>query len=464
MPTIKQATSYVYRTVWDTDLTQLPGWRSRLTRFLRLMHAMLRDLTEGQITLRATSLVYMTLLSLVPLLAVSFSLLKAFGVHNQIEPILLGFLAPLGEKGEEITRTVIGFVDNIKVGVLGAIGLGFLIYTVTALVQKIELAFNFTWRVKRQRPLAQRFSQYLSVLTIGPVLVFSALGIMASLMNNSIVQALVAIEPLGTIVAVIGKLIPYILIIGAFTFIYVFIPNTRVQLTSALAGGVVAGVLWQSTGWVFASFIVASTKYTAIYSGFAIVIMFMIWLYLSWLILLVGGNFAFYHQHPEYLRVRKRELRLSNHVKEKLALLVMTAIAGNFHRNQPPWTVEALAGQVGTPSEAIDIVIGAIEQQGLIQRTANEPPRYLPARPLENIPIKELLDAVRAADDDTHRGAAPFPANPPVDEVMDTIDRALTDALRGKTLKDLAGCSSPDGSTTRPASIRPQTPRSADSG
>lgn len=459
MPAIKQAKSYFYETVWDTDLTSLPVWRARLTFLLRLVHAVTRDLAEGQITLRAMSLVYTTLLSLVPLLAVSFSVLKAFGVHNQIEPLLLGFLAPLGEQGEEITSTVIDFVENIKVGVLGAIGLGFLFYTVTALVQKVELAFNFTWRVKRPRPLVQRFSQYLSVLTVGPVLVFSALGITASLMNTSIVQALVVIEPVGTIVAVVGKLIPYMLIIAAFTFIYAFIPNTRVQFTSALAGGAAAGVLWQSTGWAFASFIVGSIKYTAIYSGFAIIILVMIWLYLSWLILLVGGSFAFYHQHPEYMRMHKHDLRLSNRIKEKIAFLVMTAIARNYYRNQPAWTVEALAQHVGTPSGAIEIVINAIEQHGLIQQTANEPPRYLPARALENIPIKELLDAVRAADEDTNRDAAQFPANPVVDEMMDTMDRALNDALQGKTIKDLAGCST-DESATRTQATRPQKPQS----
>lgn len=459
MSAIKQIKSQLQEAVWNTELTSLPRWRARSTLLLRLMYSVVRDLADGQITLRAMSLVYTTLLSLVPLLAVSFSVLKAFGVHNQIEPILLGFLAPLGEKGQQITSTVIDFVENIKVGVLGTIGLGFLFYTVMALVQKVELAFNFTWHVKRPRPLVQRFSQYLSVLTVGPVLVFSALGITASLMNNSIVQALVVIEPLGTIVAVVGQLIPYMLIIAAFTFIYAFIPNTRVQLTSALAGGAVAGVLWQSTGWAFASFIVASTRYTAIYSGFAIIIMVMIWLYLSWLILLIGGSFAFYHQHPEYLRMHKHDLRLSNRIKEKLALLVMTAIARNHYRNQPAWTVEALAQHVGTPSGAIEIVISAIEQHGLIQQTANEPPRYLPARPLENIPAKELLDAVRAAGEDPYRGAAQFPANPLVDEVMDTMDRALNDALQGKTLKDLAGCSA-DESTTRTQSIRPQKPQS----
>ncbi|HLE93238.1 MAG TPA: YhjD/YihY/BrkB family envelope integrity protein, partial [Sulfuricaulis sp.] len=154
--------------LWDESLAEVHPRRRRLVHGARMLYAVGRDLGEGQLTLRAMSLVYTTLLSLVPLIALSFSVLKGFGVHNQVRPVLLAFLEPLGEKGIQITDQVIGFVNNIKVGVLGALGLGLLIYTVVTLLQKIELAFNFVWRIKRARPLAQRFSQYLSVLMIGP--------------------------------------------------------------------------------------------------------------------------------------------------------------------------------------------------------------------------------------------------------------------------------------------------------
>ena len=139
--------------LWGEDLGAVSSLRRKLLLALRTVYAVLRDLGEGQLTLRAMSLVYTTLLSVAPLLALSFSVLKGFGVQNQVRPALLGLLAPLGEKGVEITDQVIGFVNNIKVGVLGALGLGLLIYTVITLLQKIEHAFNFVWRVKSGRPL-----------------------------------------------------------------------------------------------------------------------------------------------------------------------------------------------------------------------------------------------------------------------------------------------------------------------
>ncbi|RKZ99582.1 MAG: ribonuclease BN, partial [Gammaproteobacteria bacterium] len=235
-------------TLWQ-DLPEQTNviWRW-LINSLRVTYIMIRELASGQLNLRAMSLVFTTLLSLVPLIAVAFSVLKAFGVHNQIEPALLQMLEPLGPQGVEITSNIIGFVQNVKVGVLGSLGLAILFYTIIALIQKIENAFNYVWRVKQARTLARRFTDYLSVVMIGPVLVFTALGITATVMTHSVVQTLQAIEPFGTLILLVGKLLPYLMIIVAFTFLYKFIPNTRVKLMPALVGATVAGVLWVTVG------------------------------------------------------------------------------------------------------------------------------------------------------------------------------------------------------------------------
>lgn len=425
------------RAIWETELSSLPAWRASLIRLLRGTYALARDLAEGRLTLHATSLVYTTLLSLVPLLAVSFSVLKAFGVHNKIQPVLLRLLEPLGVKGVEITVQILVFVENIKVGVLGALGLVLLLYTVVSLLQKIELAFNYTWRVDRPRPLLQRISQHLSVLTVGPVLVFSALGITASLMSSAFTQSIIAASPLGGAISALTRLAPYLLIIVAFTFIYIFLPNTKVQFRSALFGGIIAGVLWQLAGWGFATFVVTSARYTAVYSGFAILIMFMFWMYLSWLILLVGASIAYYHQHPEQLTVRRHDLRISNRVKERLALLIVALAGQRFYRNQPAWTTERYAQHLQVPIDVVAHIVDALELHGLLARTADEPPGILPARPLETTPLQELLSVIRMADERHHLGAAQLPGHPQVDRLLARMDEALQASLHGLTLKDL---------------------------
>ena len=428
----------IVRALWGVDIEPLPRWKAWPIVVLRVVFAVARDVLAGNLTLHAMSLVYTTLLSFVPLLALSFSVLKGFGVHNQVEPILLRLLEPLGEKGQEIAALVIGFVDNIKVGVLGAVGLALLFYTVVSLMQKIESAFNDTWRISETRPFTRRFSDYLSVLLIGPVLIFSAVGITASLTSNALFERLTAVAPLGTLIELAGRVTPFLLVGCAFTFIYVFMPNTRVRVRSALLGGFVAGILWVTAGWGFATFVANSSKYAAIYSAFATLILFLIWLYLNWLILLVGSSIAFYHQNPEYLAVSRGPLWLSNRIREKMALLAIVIIARSHYRGAPRWTIERLTKRLNTPSEAVERVIQGLEQGGLLARTSDDPTCYLPARPFDVATVKDVLDAIRQTGEERPFGFDRLPHQPTVEELVNEIDETVSEALHGRTIKDLA--------------------------
>ncbi len=424
--------------LWEIDPDSLNKYNAFIVKTLRLLNVALREFTEGQLTLRAMSLVYTTLLSIVPVLAISFSVLKAFGVHNEVaEPLLLKFLSPLGPKGEEITRQIIGFVENIKVGVLGSLGLGMLIYTVVSVIQKIESSFNSIWRIKKTRSLARRFSDYVSVIIIGPVLIFTALGLTASFMSNTFVQAIVSIEPFGTAFYYIVGKAPYIIVCGAFTFLYIFIPNTKVKFKSAFVGGLLAGILWETAGWAFASFVVSSTKYAAIYSGFAILLMFMIWLYVSWLILLVGAQISFYHQYPYFVAANNDVLQLSHRLREKMVFLIMYYIGHNFYHNKEHWTLDSLVEHLQLPVDAVHDVLIQLEQNGILLETGDDSPAYMPAKDLETVMLRDLLNIVRVANIGTQAVENHFSSVPEVDTVLDQLNGAATDSLGDKTLKDL---------------------------
>ncbi|WP_295440613.1 YhjD/YihY/BrkB family envelope integrity protein [uncultured Thiodictyon sp.] len=423
--------------IWSSPLAALPRWRWRLVWLARLVYALYRDSTQGNLSLQAMSLVYTTLLSLVPLLAVSFSVLKGFGAHNALQPLLLHALQPLGDQAPEIARNVLAFVDNMRVGVLGSLGLAVLVYTVVSMIQKIEYVFNDTWRVTETRPFAQRVSQYLSVLLIGPVLFFTAVGLSASARNTALVESLLAVEPVGTLIDVGGSLVPFLLIVFAFAFIYIFVPNARVRVRSALIGALVAGVLWQAMGWLFAHFMVSSTQYTAIYSGLAILILFMIWLYIAWLIVLTGASVAFYHQHPEYLASRARDLRLSNRLRERLALLVAGHCARTFLAGEVPWTADRLSAALVIPSANTERILQVLEQDGFLLRTAQEPPRYVPGKAPESVTVKSLLDAVRCFEEGAGGGPGTVPDRG-IQVLERQLDEAMAAALGGMTLRDLA--------------------------
>jgi membrane protein len=419
--------------VWDQDLRRLSAPRRAVVFMARVSHMLMRELLGGQLNLRAMSLVYTTLLSLVPLLALSFTVLKGFGVHNLIEPILHNFLMPLGPEGNAVADRVLAFVGNVDVGVLGSVGTVLFIYTVIALLQKIEAAFNFVWQVEHLRSISQRFSNYLSVILIGPVLLFSAV-----VLSSDIARRLLAFEPVTQVLLSAGVLVPYLLVCLAFTVIYIIMPNTRVRLKAALAGGIIAGIVWKLTGWGFSVFIASSTKYAAIYSSFAILILLLIWLYMNWLILLAGSQIAFFVQYPQYMTLHRARFVLSNRLRERLAIQVMYLVGCAFFYNKPPWNLDRLVERLDLPAEPVHGVISILLGKGyLVEVTGEGAPVYLPAHALETIPLVDVLDDVRRAGENRFLNSQQLRPVEVVDEVVLELEGVCRNTMAGRTLKDL---------------------------
>jgi len=429
--------SFFIKKLWKTDEASVSKANSFEIKALRLIYVIIKGFSEEQLILRAMSLVYTTLLSFVPLLAVSFSVLKAFGVHTRFLIFLYYFLEPLGDSGIDLAMKIIGFVENVKISVLGSIGLSVLIYTVISTIRKLESALNYIWNIKGTRGFSQRFSNYMSVLLVGPVLIFSAIGITTTLMNSTIMKNLMAIQRLGPVVYMISRLAPYLLITAAFTMIYVFLPNTRVRFRSALAGGIAAAILWQTIGWIFTSFIVSSAQYSAIYSGFAALILFLVWLYWNFLTLLIGARVSFYMQHPQLLDAGSKMMTLSDRLKERLALAIMFLVGHSFHANKQQWHFASLTQKLGMPSEFVREVLTILVGKGLIVPTHGEPPAYLPAHDLDTITLNEIISAVRISGEDAHISYKSLASIPEINDIMKHIEQAIDLSLDKKTLKDL---------------------------
>jgi len=364
----------------------------------RSAYALIRDVVRGELTLHAMSLVYTTLLSIVPLLALSFSVLKALGVHERMEPFLFQFFQPMGPQGVDMAERILGFVDNMKVGVLGSVGLALLVYTVVSLVQKVERSFNMIWRVPVMRSVAQRFSNYLSVIMVGPLLMVSAIGVSAAIFSSSAVQTLIAIEPFGTVILMVSRFMPFLLVVSAFTFVYMFMPNTRVKFQCAFIGGLVAGVSWQAGGLLFASFVAGSARYAAIYSSFAIGITMLIWIYLNWMILLLGASLAFYLQNPGSI-AKRTHVQLSPELQERIALAMMWLVARPFSEGKKAPQQEALEHLLRVPGEVTRGVSDKLIRAGLISLAGSQGDQLVPGRTLDLITVGDVLGVVRHDED-----------------------------------------------------------------
>ena len=419
--------------VWGEPLTKAGPVGAIVAIVLRYLYAMSRDFFSGQLTMRAMSLVYTTLLSVVPLLAFSFAILKGFGVFNQLEPYLAGLLAPLGEQGEQITDQILTLVDNVKGSVLGGLGLAFFLYTAISMVQKVEESFNYVWYVSKPRSFARRFTEYLIVLLVGPMAMVTAIGMITSIQSNTVVQYLLNNDTLGPIFLVGGKFVPYLLISGVFTFLYVFMPNTKVNLKSALVGGVVGGIMWATMGAIFTTFILFATRTQQIYAGFAVTITTLIWLYLNWLILLIGSQLAFYHQRPAFLRVGRQEPKLSNSMRERLALDIMFLVGQAFRAPDRTISTGEVSSKLRIPTIALAPVTSALESAGLLLATEKE--ELLPGREMARISLQEILDVVRMKGETGSHRDPNWSEN--INALGTELDSAVAKTVAERTLSDL---------------------------
>ncbi len=426
---------FLRRDLWLPELETLRGWKGFYFRTLRLIVVAFSDFRDGALSIRATSLVSTTLLSLVPFLAVTFSVLKAFGIHQQVEPLLTQGLEPLGAKGAELTAKIIEFVNNLKVGALGAVGVAGLFYTTYSLIDKIEEALNHIWRVRQARPLARKFTDYLSVILVGPVLVFTAFATTASAQSHWLVQSILKIEPLGMAVVWATTFMPFVLVCIGFSFLYKFVPHTEVQTSSALVGGVTAGILWQIAGMIFATFVAGTAKYSAIYSSFAILILFLMWVYVGWLIVLIGAQVAYYHQHPSAYLTRLRWKQNTSAFREYLALMMLLHMTRRYLAQEPPYQEPELAAKLGVPLSAQEELIEDFIDHGLVYRTV-DPKGLMLGKPPEQVTVLEILHLV------SHREYPPVEVEPnendPVGALLRLRDQAIRETLNGMTLKMLA--------------------------
>jgi len=425
--------------VWDTPRTDLTFWQLALLQAAQIMWVVGRDLIDGRLNLRAMSLVYTTLLSLVPTIAIAFAIFRAFGYAVYVEQFLTQFLEPLGDQGTEITARLMEFVQRVNANVLGTVGLVFLVYTVISMVKKIEAAFNDIWHVESSRSLTRQVTEIVSMGVLGPIILFTAIGVMAGALSNAYVGTVIDFGPIRFLISQMSKIVPYVILISVFALLYLMMPNTRVKLSSAFTGALVAGIAWGIAGWGFATFVVKSAQYVAVYSAFASLVVFMIWLYAAWLILLIGCSISFYFQKRQHLSPNIGLVRLTQRQLNHMAIKALVLIHKAYEGGGEAWTEETLARRLHLPAEAMGEIEGALTKSGFVVRSDGSPTRLIPVRPARLVRVADVFDMIRAlgeagsvSDDNLSRLEV-------VDEFFATLHKAERELIDGTTIADLLG-------------------------
>lgn len=421
--------------LWEQNPADLSLLQRILLRQIQTAALVVRDFGVNQCLLRASALTYYTMLSLVPLLALTFALLKAFGVQNLLQPLII---EKLNVGDGRVADIILGYINNTQVTQLGAVGLIFLIIAVVSLLTNVEKSFNHVWGVKSVRPLLRRFSDYLSVILAGPVLIISAISMTSTLTSNSLVQKFIEMEMIGSLILLLFKVTPFFFMWLAFTGLYVFMSNIKVEWRAAFVGGIVGGTLWQIAQVGYVHFQVGVGRYNAIYGTMAALPIFMVWLYLSWVIVLFGLGVCYAKQN---LRTSGRDLRgaeVSRNSFEQIALALLVTLADRFSKGEPALSNEQLAKYLFIPPRLCRSIIALLLEIGFVSELCTLAGRcnYQLGRSADNLSLAEILKKMGDFGEEPLH-LHPHPQTLIALETYHRVEDIVGENLNGTTLKDL---------------------------
>jgi membrane protein len=388
---------FITKGIWSIQANELNKRMRQMIKAGRILILSIRGFNEDRIQLRASALTLYTLLSVVPILALGFGIAKGFNMDQYLEDQLVNLL----QGQQEILTKAIDFATNLLVrtkgGIVAGFGLLVLFWTVIKVFINIESSFNDIWQIKKSRPFTRKFSDYLSIMFISPVLFISA-----SASNVFIHQALSTIDDRTKIIGYVSpfiffflKLIPYFLIILLFTLVYMVMPNTKVRFKSGLAGGIIAGIIFLITQWFYVYFQIGVSQYNAIYGSFAALPLFIIWVQLSWQIVLFGAKISYSTQNIDMYEFEKETIYLNDYSRRIVSIQMVHRIIDNFINGIKPLTINELSNELHIPIRMIKSVLKDLVQCGILSEVITENPKitaFQPAQYIDRLSVEFIFE------------------------------------------------------------------------
>jgi membrane protein len=403
---IASTAQFLKSDIWRLQAHKLPPRRSFWINQLRICLLAIRRFIDDKCDLRASALTFYSLLSIVPVVAMAFAVAKGFGFEKILGEQLLAKL----EGQEEVAERVIGFaqslLENTKGGAIAGVGVVVLFWTVIKLLGNIETAFNDIWGVKTARPMGRKFADYLSVMMICPLLLIiaSSVTVLITTRVAVMVERLSFLGYLADAIILFLKILPYGVIWLVFTFIYAFMPNTKVELKSALWGGILAGTVYQLVQLAYITFQIGVAKYGAIYGSFAALPLFLVWLQLSWLIVLFGAEVSFAHQNVRTYEFEEDCLKVSHRFKRMAALVIAHACVKRFVNEEKPLTAAVLARDLEMPIRLVRALLFELSEARILSEVYSddhEDVAYQPGCDIDHLTVASVMERLDQRGIDT---------------------------------------------------------------
>jgi membrane protein len=396
---IKKMLQFITTDIWRIRLRDVSGARAVLIKHLRMFLASLKGFNEDECQLRASALTFYSLLSIVPVLAVAFGIAKGFGFARMLENQIIQKFQGQEEVASQAIELANGLLENTKGGVVAGVGVAILFWIVIKVLRNIENSFNAIWGVKESRPIGRKFSDYLSIILLCPVMIIAAgsITVFITTQVTMITEEIALLGFLSPVMFFLLKLLPYFVIWFLFSFIYIFMPNTKVRVNSGILGGIVAGTIFQFVQMAYIVFQIGVARYSAIYGSFAALPLFLVWLQLSWLIVLFGAEISFAHQNIDTYEFEPDCLKASWSFKRLFSLRIVALLSRNFKEGKKPLTDNEIAHILEGPVRLIREILFNLVSCGIISESLTTEYKkmvYQPAQDIDNLTIKYVVDAL----------------------------------------------------------------------
>jgi membrane protein len=431
-----RALHFVRNDIWRMPLKELPRRKMFLIKQLRILILAVRGFREDQVLLRAPALTYYSMFSIVPVAALAFGIAKGFGLEMYVERQLQSALAGREEVFNWVMEITQSFLRGTHGGTVALVGLFILIYTITMLLLNIETSFNEIWQVSKSRPLARKFSDYFAMMFIAPLFFIMASAATVYL-NTQIQEADYAL--LNPLLVFLVNLIPYVLIWMIFTILYMVMPYTNVKFYAALPAGIIAGTLFQLIQWSYITFQIGAARYGAIYGSFAALPLLLLWMQVSWIVVLFGAELSFANQHVDNYEFEAETKHISPFNKRILALYILHLLVHRFQQGLKPVASDDISNILYIPNSLVRIILNELEDIGMVSQvdiSNSKRSAYQPALDINMISIKTVLEKL------DHHGmdvliAKPSPILDQLKEALSSFHRHIGESEENKLLKDI---------------------------
>ncbi|MCK4920137.1 MAG: YihY/virulence factor BrkB family protein [Bacteroidales bacterium] len=438
---ITKIRKFTQEEIWQTSLHDRSRPHVFFIKQLRIIILAFRGFLEDRVSIRASALTYFTLLSLVPIVAMAFGVAKGFGFQDKMEEFIIGNFKGQEEVLNYVIELSYTLLDGVQGGLLAGVGLVILIWSVMQVLTNIENSFNAIWQIKKPRSFFRKLSDYLSIILIAPILIIvsSSLMVYINTRVQSAGDSLVMFQVITPAIESTLKLIPYVIIWLVFTLLYMIMPNTKVNFKYALIAGIIAGTAFQLIQWGYIHFQIGVTKFSALYGTFAALPLFLVWLQISWLIVLLGAEISFAYQNVEKYEFEAESLQISNHNKRILSLLISHYVIKRFAKGEEPPVSSDIGDDLGIPIRLVRDIIYDMVQAKILVETITESPKengYLPAIDINKMTIQfvsQRLDDI--GSENIH--ITDSEAYTKINEAYDKIFGSIAKSNNNLVLKDI---------------------------